>query len=145
MRAVPSMVRKARELKFRPWTLWLHRGDIDGSELPGIYLLARFKCVVPKRVDPLDAEVVYVGETSGQDLNARWYQFNRSAFEGKFGHSGGKSYREKVAKTPTSLYLAALPVDFGEPLSSTFIRYIERLVLLEYVCKHGMRPICNIK
>lgn len=135
----------ARELKFQRWALWRDRADIKGSVSPGVYLLAQIKNGVPKIVDPLYPEIVYVGETSGQTLRSRWNQFNRSAFEGKFGHSGGRNYREIIDSNSRLLYVAALPVDFEEPFSSTYIRYLERLVLVDFVFRHGRRPVCNLK
>lgn len=79
-----------------PWTLWLERDTIEGSGLPGVYLLAKFIGIPPTNVDPTDAAIVYVGETCGQTLLKRWYDFNRSALLEKPRHSGGWSYREQV-------------------------------------------------
>ena len=138
-------ISKARALRFQRWTLWCDRIDIKGAASPGVYLLAQYTSSVPKIVDPLNPEIVYVGETSGQTLRSRWNQFNRSAFDGKFGHSGGRNYREIIRRNSRSLYVAALPVDFEEPYSSTFIRYLERLILVDFVFRHGRRPVCNLK
>ncbi len=140
-----AAIKTISDLRFGQWTFWRDRGEIQGLRHPGIYILAIFKHGAPKVVDPLASEVVYVGETSGQDLRSRWNQFHRSAFEGKFGHSGGTNYRKMIGDGFRYLYVAGLPYDFDEPYSSTYIRYLERLVLLEFVVRHGRRPTCNLK
>ncbi len=116
-----------------------------GVELPGVYLLARFKPrQVPGSVNPLDDNIVYVGETTRSFLRKRWYQFNRSAFEQKAGHSGGWSYARLHGKdTSKLLFVSALPCDLEETKAAAYIRFIERLILWEFVARHGRFPDCN--
>jgi hypothetical protein len=54
-------------------------------------MLAHF-LEVPRIVDPLVQEVVYIGETCDRSLRQRWKEFHRSAFDGKKEHSGGVTY-----------------------------------------------------
>ena len=43
----------------------------------------------------IDSRIIYVGETTKQDLRGRLHQLWRSLFEGKPGHSGGLTLRRK--------------------------------------------------
>src|SRR4051812_34837952 len=99
MRGVPAPDMNGVLRKFTPWTPWAKRGDL-GLSSPGVYLLARFGNSRPKSTPSLSASVIYIGETCGQTLRSRLYQFNRSAFLEKLGHSGGatfaETYRAKV-------------------------------------------------
>lgn len=135
---------------FSKWTPWAARNEIDGCDQPGVYIIARIGAGCPEAVNPLATEVVYIGETCSQTLKRRWYQFNRSAFERKPGHSGGKTFAaafvdEPVASPSTRLHVAACPVLMGEPHRSAFIRHAERKLIWEYVQEHGQLPRCNSK
>lgn len=95
--------------------------------------------------DPQAEEVIYIGETC-RSLEGRFYQFDRSAFQAKIGHSGGWNYREDFGDNSESLYVAAFPVDIGDRvLRPLFIRYVERRLIWEYAVRWGKRPICNRK
>ena len=126
------------------WTLWKDRDQIDGVESPGVYILARFEGAAPKNVNPLDPAVVYIGETCHQTLRTRLYQFGRSAFEEKPGHSGGWTYGRSWS-TPRNLWVAAMRVDAAEPEGPSAIRLIERFLIWQYVKQHGQMPCCNRK
>jgi len=128
-----------------PWTPWMDRVQIKGVNLPGVYVLARFKGAAPKKVDPADLKVIYVGETCDQMLSERWYQFGRSAFEEKSGHSGGHTYRREVTSTPRGLWVAAMGVALPETLAAATIRLLERILIWQYVHRHGWMPISNRK
>src|SRR4051794_9223841 len=78
---------------FGPWLRWVDRlQTVRCEDVPGVYLLARFNRRPPAVVEPRAREVVYVGETCDQTLKDRWYQFNRSDFLRKSGHSGGWTF-----------------------------------------------------
>jgi hypothetical protein len=129
-----------------PWTKWENRAQIEGVELPGVYVLARFKADAPKKVDPTDPAVVYIGETCDQNVLARLYQFGRSAFEEKAGHSGGWTFRaKKVAPAARGLWVAAMGVKAKKAEGPAIIRLIERLLIWGYVNRHGEMPCCNRK
>jgi hypothetical protein len=132
-------------LKFQPWTRWSGRSSVANIEWPGVYLLARFRSLPPPEVDPLDANIVYVGETVSQTLSSRWWQFNRSAFEWKNGHSGGHTFNRVCGGRGRNLYVAALPVQAAAPLSSAYIRFVERLLIWEFCRTNGDMPRCNRK
>lgn len=134
---------------FQRWTRWTDREEIDGHDQPGVYLLA--KCNRrPSRVYPLAKQIIYIGETCNQTLWSRWRQFHCAAFEGRPGHSGGLTFGAHFSSRRSSaagdgLYLAALPVHLEEPNRSAYIRYVERLLIWEYLQRFGCYPLCNRK
>src|ERR1700733_1882455 len=77
------------------WTAWHYRSGIADNGNPGVYVLAHFS-EAPQSVDPICAEVVYVGEAhkAGRSLCDRWWEFDRSAFGKAYdNHAGGNTYR----------------------------------------------------
>lgn len=116
-------------------------------DLPGVYLLADFKRHPPSGKPTLNSTLIYIGETCGQTLHGRLYQFNRSGFLGKFGHSGGATFARtyKAKSDPSWLFISVMAVNLEEPNASAFIRYAERALLWSYVQQHGAYPICNRK
>lgn len=138
----------AKDMSFSPWLAWELRGQLEGATKPGVYVLGLFPGGPPRRVDLLDDRIVYVGETCGQTLQKRWWQFDRSAFQEKPGHSGGWTYRDSIGATSRGLHVSALPVSFEEqPLhhAQAYIRYIERKLIWEFVQRHHRMPTCNSK
>ncbi len=136
--------------EFTPWAPWTSRGvltdpkgDYPVSTYPGVYLLGRFSRGVPQGpADYLSAGVVYVGE--GHNLGRRWYQFEKSAFRAKPGHSGGWSYRARYASDSQDLYVAALPIWFGgdmhasaEDWTQAYRLYVERYIIWELTAARG--------
>lgn len=135
---------------FKPWTPWPKREAAAGIGYPGVYALARFDDGPPPVVDLLDPNIVYFGETCDQLLTGRWYQFNRSAFMQKAGHSGGWNFAacfmdNLAGDPPPWLYVAAYPVDLKPPHCAAYIRHVERWLIWEYVQRHGRLPACNKK
>ena len=118
--------------RFMPWTSWVTRYDIKDCERPGVYLLGKFDSQPPAEVDSISAPVIYIGETCDQNLAQRWYQFNRSAFEQKPGHSGGWTFSglycdNRIVEPVGWLYVAALPMTLQEPHSSAYIRFVRAM------------------
>ena len=135
---------------FLLWTPWANRYDSKDCDQPGVYVLARFDAAPPMTVEPISEPVIYIGETCDQNLAKRWYQFNRSAFERKEGHSGGWTFCDKycasaVAQAVPWLYVAAMPVLMKEPHRSAYIRHVERLLIWQFVQAFGALPACNSK
>ena len=132
--------------KFSAWTPWSERSTLSLT-LPGVYLLAEFKGQAPRGKPALSSKLIYIGETCGQTLHGRLYQFNRSGFLGKFGHSGGATFARtyKASPDPSWLFISIMAVDLEEPHTSAFIRYAERALLWAYVQQHGAYPACNRK
>jgi hypothetical protein len=134
------------DIDFSNWVHWSDRTSLNGIENPGIYLLARFRSAPNGKARPLSEKIIYIGETCRNSLKGRWYQFDRSAFHGKSGHSGGWTYRDLFGDRGKNLYVAAQPVvDLEEELCPLFIRYIERRLIWEFASKHGVPPKCNKK
>lgn len=132
-------------IEFTPWCPWKQRSKIKNSKDPGVYMLAKFTIVPTGNVNPLDKNIIYFGETC-RSLKGRWDQFDRSAFQSKLGHSGGRNYRKFYGDVGQYLYVAAMPVIIPDKiLRSSFIRFVERKLILNYVIKHNMRPKCNLR
>jgi hypothetical protein len=135
---------------FGPWTPWAARYDIKDWEQPGVYLLGKFDSRPQVDVEPISSSVIYIGETCDQNLAKRWYQFNRSAFEQKPGHSGGWTFSARYCNNCVTepvfwLYVAALPVLLDDPHRSAYTRYVERWLIWQYVQKFNTLPACNSK
>lgn len=142
---MPSLL-KEPPISFSPWTRWAERGAVKNAHLPGVYLLALFDEPPPRQVDPLLEDIIYVGETTEGSLLGRWQQFNRAAFEGKPGHSGGLIYHETFGDTGENLYVAAfIPEGLSREMRSLYIRYIERKLVWEWARYQEGPPICNVK
>lgn len=131
---------------FSPWHPWAERFSIEGMDAAGVYTLACFEKGPPPNLDVLDGQVVYIGETCDNDLAGRLSQFHRSAFLGKYGHSGGTSFSTRCVGKGDQLHVSLFPVSkLHEPFRSAFIRHTERKFLWEYVRRWGRRPTCNSK
>jgi hypothetical protein len=132
--------------KFSEWTLWSKRSALPLT-CPGIYMLADFREHDRPIRPSLSSRLVYIGETCGQSLHSRLYQFNRSGFLGKLGHSGGTTFANiyKAEQDPSWLFISVAEVLLEEPHASAFIRFAERALLWSYVQEHGAYPACNRK
>ncbi|MCX6996138.1 MAG: hypothetical protein NTV49_03410 [Kiritimatiellaeota bacterium] len=144
------MKEKQPKPEFSEWMRWPTHWQHSGIRNPGVYLLARFENDAPTEVDALDPRVLYVGETCNQTLETRLYQFSRSAFRRKTGHSGGWTFcdrfnRGKPADPPDWLFVSLLPVTLAEPKRSVWIRLVERQILWDFVGKRDRLPQCNGK
>lgn len=115
-------------------------------DLPGVYMLARFLRRPSLGRPALSKKIIYIGETC-KTLKHRLYNFNRSAFQKKFGHSGGNTFSKiaKAQRDPANLYISVMPVDLPPVQSEAYIRYSERALLWAYVQKYSAMPICNRK
>lgn len=135
------------KIAFSNWVQWANRETLDKIDKPGVYLLAQFVEPPSRNADPQVKEIIYIGETCNRVLKKRWDDFHRAAFQGKRGiHSGGENYREALTDNSDNLYVAAFPVSgLPDQLSSLFIRYVERKLILEYALRWGPAPKCNKK
>lgn len=135
-------------ITFSKWYLWSERHSIENIHLPGVYMLAKFiDNIPPGNAVSLCKEIIYIGETC-ISLKKRWYQFQRSAFLNKNGHSGGKNYYLAYNDDGNDLYVSGFPVpDITEnqKLSPFFIRFVERKLIWEYVQEYGEQPKLNRK
>ena len=134
-------------IRFTIWVKWSNRLEIANIGAPGVYLLAQLPIAPDGDANPQEKEIIYVGETCDRSLRTRWNEFHRCAFEGKSGHSGGTTYWNIFGGQHVErLFVAALPVStLSEPVRSSFIRFVEREVLLDYALKWGVLPKCNSK
>lgn len=136
----------APRVSFSTWTRWTERYSLPQIDQPGVYLLARFRGVPPEAADPLDEAVIYIGESTDRTIQNRFYEFHRSAFEAKFGHSAGWTYASCFEDKGVRLFVAVFPVIVEDPVvRSNFIRYIERKLIWDYVRRWRRPPRCNTK
>ena len=148
---------------FSSWVSWEHRQAIPDDhggyvhKYGGVYLLAHFASAPPQGpADVLHDAIVYVGE--GKHLKQRWYQFERSAYLGLSGHSGGASHRtwREQSRIPwETLHVAAFPIWFASEgttdapasLARRFRLYVEQLLLWKLAVhrrEHAV-PLLNAK
>jgi hypothetical protein len=133
------------QIVFSAWVRWSECTTLGGIRFPGVYLLAHFRNCPSGAADPRAKQIIYIGETC-RNLIGRWRQFNRSAFRGKRGHSGGRAYRKVFGCGSGRLWVAAFPViELNEELRPSFIRFAERKLIWEYAMKWGAPPRCNRK
>ncbi|MCF6283332.1 MAG: hypothetical protein L3J28_14205 [Candidatus Polarisedimenticolaceae bacterium] len=134
------------EVGFSEWVNFTERKNLQGSSLPGVYMVSCGK-IQPKDFRVNNENIIYIGETTEQTIGERLGQFNRSAFKGRPGHSGGNTFRESYSKgiKENHLWISACPVDMGEVYTSAYIKYLERRLIWEYVCTYGELPPCNSK
>ncbi len=134
----------APRIRFSHWARWSDQKLLKGTDSPGVYLLAHFRKAPAGPANTLSRQVIYIGETCQNSLFGRWRQFNRSAFQGKRGHSGGKTFRKMYGATTDNLYVAAFPVgQLHRKVRPYFIRYVERKLIWDYCNRWGFPPRCN--
>jgi hypothetical protein len=118
---------------------WSNRQQV--RDQPGVYLLANFPSP-PTGLDPLDANVTYMGES--RYLRYRLRQFDQTTFHGKYTHEGAKTYRTKTCGVEQTLYFSFLAL--ADDLESEVFRLaVERFLIWQYVLVHSRRPCANKK
>jgi hypothetical protein len=123
--------------------------NIPDVDKPGVYLLAHFAKNPRASNVSMSDNIIYIGETTKQTINARLDQFAGSAFMQKNGHSGGWTYsriylgEQQVSEVPGNLYVSIFSVDREEKESKAYIKYVERLLIWEYFKVQGDYPLCN--
>jgi hypothetical protein len=133
------------KIQFSSWSIWRDKNNLENIKFPGIYIIAKFKSNLSRKVDLKDKDIIYMGETCSS-LQKRLRQFNRSAFKGARGHSGGSSYRKKYNDKGENLYISIFPVfNISDNIRLLYIRYIERKMILDYALKNSNQPILNKK
>ena len=150
--AVPATEgNRSSAFQFSEWMRWADSTRHNCINHPGVYLLGKFEVLPPLPTCCLDKNVIYVGETVDQSLEKRLYQFARSAFQRKYGHSGGWTFSDDFLSgveqdhAPPWLFVAVLPVTLKEPHRSAYIRFVERVIIWEFVQRWNEAPACNRK
>ena len=136
---------------FSPWLAWetflATRLEDRRFRNKGVYLLAHFRKTPMGAGRPDLKEVVYVGETTKQDLKSRLDQFHGSAFQERSGHSGGWTYSKKLLENALpsgALHVSILPITqeyYRHP--GYLIKHIERSALWKIIKTIGDPPPCN--
>ncbi len=137
--------------KFSQWVRFAHYKELGCLSLPGVYVLGHFSSPPENDTGINTSHTIYIGETTSQKLSTRLYQFGRSAFLKKNGHSGGHTYSRvfldnkplPLNEVPDNLYVAVLPVDKPTKESKAYIKLVERLAIWEFFQKNGDYPSCN--
>ena len=97
---------------FSSWIRWDVRNSIPNIGKPGVYLIGRFTQAPPSGpANPLEINVVYIGESTDGRFRYRWRSFDRAAFKGKKAHRGGVEYQQKFGGDSSVLYVSILPED----------------------------------
>ena len=135
---------------FSCWTKWDDIGNIEGIKKVGIYLLAKIDNKPSSNIDPSINRIIYIGETVSQTIKKRLQQFGNSAFKREIGHSGGWTFNDlflsnKIGSIPEWLHVSVLPVDLDETNKGAYIRFVERLIIYQFVLKNKAMPVCNSK
>lgn len=117
---------------------------MTNAHLPGVYLLARWEARAPSTVDPTSQQIIYIGEATDQSLMGRWQQFNRAAFVGKPGHSGGMVYRNTFGDEGETLHVAAfVPEGLSREMRVIYIRHVTQQLVWEWARRWQAAPVCN--
>ncbi|VVD63246.1 hypothetical protein PAQ31011_00205 [Pandoraea aquatica] len=138
------------DFKLSPWVKFKDYKSLDDCRLPGIYVLARFDSPPSSPASVTAKEIVYIGETTGQDIAKRLYQFGRTAF-GRFpAHSGGSKFSDEFLdkrvceQPPDDLYVAIMGVSpAGAEKASVYIKFLERAAIWLFFQKYNALPRCN--
>jgi hypothetical protein len=135
----------AARVRLTGWVPWHAARQLPEAARPGVYVLAHFN-QPPQAVRPTDGHIIYIGETCDQTLRQRWARFDRSAFRGLGGHSGGRTYyRIYHGKRRRQLFVAFTTPGADAAVLPYRIRYLERKWLLDFVLTHGRPPRCKRK
>lgn len=148
---------KTPRIKFSRWSPFKKIQDLSrirGVKEPGVYLIGEFERKPKGRVDRRSKHIIYVG-IGTNSTRIRLRKFYRSAFERKNESAGGENCREKIRTTnkrkatrlKKRLYVAIFKVEKSRVkekiLRDSFIKYVERHLLLGYCKKYGRLPCCN--
>jgi len=142
--------------------------------MPVVYLIARFEQgPSPGSADPLEKNIVYIGQSSAGRFQGRCRAFENAAFRNKGKNRAGKRYRQLFDGNSSPLYVSVLSgkglvkaflglevcplldingssakVDITDKLlgeiDDLLIKYMERRLILLYSLAHGYRPVCNV-
>lgn len=134
---------KLPKIIFKNWFKWSDRLLITDFNCSGVYLIAKGKNILDRKVSVLDKDIIYIGETC-QTLRNRLKQFGRSAKTGEPGHSGGVRYYEKYKDNCKNIYVLILPIKILERyLKRSYIKFMERRLIFEYCKKYNRLPKLN--
>ena len=132
--------------RFGNWVNWKDRNSLPDIDRPGTYVLVRFDGHAPLTVDPVTADVIYIGLTE-RSFRERFAEFVRSASRRVGGHSGGWTFSalycgSKPSELPGWLHVAVCAFELED--IDRIAGHKEQL-LSDYVTRHGRPPTCNTK
>jgi len=135
------------KLHFSDWVSWEERNTIPLIDKVGVYILAKYEPNdLPKSVNPLDRNVIYVGKTNigkTTSIKNRLTAFDNAAFgSGKAHHAGGETYRERFKTDKGGIHVSICPIYWlkdQEYLSSEDSEnFVSMLVTRLEVCLRGV-------
>ncbi|MCI3206394.1 MULTISPECIES: hypothetical protein [Pandoraea] len=132
------------------WAKYTDHKALDDLDLPGIYCLAHFEKPPTTAPSVTAKEIIYIGETTEQNIARRLYQFGRTAFKRYPAHSGGSRYSDTylmsipVDRPPENLYVAIMAFRSSNPEETkVYIKYLERAAIWSYFQTNHAIPSCN--
>lgn len=136
------------EIIFSEWYAWDDVKSIPCGNLPGLYIIARFKDKPQGLARPNAQELIYIGETHGksQNISKRLQKFFKASQIGEMlhKHSGGNRFNRVLGNDVFDMYAAGYAPKFeDERYLNPFIFYIERKLLWEHLLVWGKIPTCN--
>ncbi len=144
------------EIVFSKWNRWNARSTSNCINYPGVYILAHFNTDPLEDKATLVKDIIYIGITGKCTRNSinskkltlenRLDTFHKVAFDRtQNNHSGGKAYRNNFPhKNGNDLYFSIFPIKASNKiLLSTYIQFVERKLIYEYVMSWNDLPMCN--
>jgi hypothetical protein len=136
------------DIIFSEWYAWDDVKNIPCGNLPGLYIIARFKEKPRGPAEPNAQELIYIGETHGssQNISKRLHKFFKASQVGQmvYKHSGGNRFNRVIGSDLSNIYAAGFsPRLEDERFLNPFIFYTERKLLWEYILRWGEIPACN--
>lgn len=136
------------DIQFTEWYAWDDIKNIPDGDKRGVYIIARFDQKPEGHADPLDENILYIGETHGksQSIYKRLNTFFKAAHVGDMihKHSGGNRFNRELNGDLTNVFVSAFTPNIQDDhYISPFILYAERRTIWQYVLKYGQIPRCN--
>lgn len=132
------------------WVRYTEHKELKDCQLPGIYVLAHFDKSPTAAPSVTAKEVIYIGETTEQNIAKRLYQFGRTAFRRFPAHSGGSRYSDTYLKSvtvdqpPANLYVSIMGISSANTEEAkVYIKYLERAAIWSFFQKNKSLPCCN--
>ncbi len=156
------------DIIFSPWIAWSKRKSFEKGNSSGVYLLAHFETVPEGPADPQSIEIIYIGETTKGSISKRWregrkklldiskdnlyvaaFLVNNIELKEKVENDVDEFFKQRQKngrRNPTIVdrkHLVKEELKKRDMLTQTFIKYVERKLIWEYVRRWGKRPDYN--
>ncbi|MBI5038674.1 MAG: hypothetical protein HZC13_02745 [Nitrospirae bacterium] len=154
-----------QDIIFSPWIAWNKRNSLKNSDPWGVYLLAHFDNVPEGSADPQSVETIYIGETTKGSFSKRWrgrkklidiskdnlhvaiFPVSNMELKKEVENAVDEFLKQRCKKSgkDTTIRKVLIKNELKERdiLTQTFIKYVERKLIWEYVKLWGKRPALN--